>query len=198
MSVPHLLVVISLILNAVALLPYIRDTLRGKTKPNQATWFMWALAPMVGSIVAFNSGADPWITAPVFSSGFWPLMVFIASFLTKHGYWKLSPFDITCGTLSFVAFIVWLITASVSAAIVLAIASDFLASIPTLKKLWLYPETETKISFLLAFLSFLVAVCAIETWDIKNALFQVYLVGINFALMFAAYKQDFFVWARRR
>ena len=188
----------SIFLNAVALIPYIRDMFRGTTKPNQATWFMWALAPMVGSIIAFNSGADPWITAVVFSSGFWPMIVFIASFIAKHGYWKLTRFDLWCAALSFVAFIIWIITDSTAVAIILAILSDLLASVPTLKKLWLYPESETKISFVIVFLAFCIAAFAIETWDIKNAAFQIYLVGINLLMLSAAYKKDLFAWMRVR
>ena len=153
---------------------------------------MWALAPLVSSVVAFNSGADPWITAPVFSSGFWPLIVFLVSFINKNSYWRLSLFDVVCGALSFAAFLIWLATSSAAIAIMLAITSDFLASVPTLKKLWQHPESETKITFLIAFASFAVAVPAIQVWTIESAAFQMYLVGINLALMIAAYKKDLF------
>jgi len=178
------------------MVPYTYNTLRGTTKPNQATWFMWALAPLVGSFVAFQSGADAWIVAPVFSSGFWPLVVFFASFLTEHGYWKLSTFDIVCGVFSFLAFVAWLITSSAPFAIALAILSDFLAGIPTVKKLWQYPETETKMTFILSFASFIVAMFAITTWNVESAAFLVYLLVMNLALMFAAYKRDIFSYFR--
>ena len=180
------------VLNFSAMFAYLRDTYRGITKPNRVTWFMWALAPLTASFIAYGSGADPWITAPVFSSGFWPLVVFLVSFKDKNSYWQLSRFDLLCGALSLVAFLVWLSTESVAVAIILTILSDFLASVPTLKKLWSYPESETKITYFITFLSFVITIPAIQKWDVLGAAFQIYLVLMNFALMFAAYQKDVF------
>jgi hypothetical protein len=196
MTLVHALVVVSLVVNFAAMFTYLRDTIRGTTKPNRATWFMWALAPLVASGVAYGAGADPWITAPVFFSGFWPLVIFLFSFTNREGYWRLTRLDWLCGALSFLAFLIWLVTKSAEVAIILAILSDFLASVPTLTKLWKYPETETKITFVLTFVSFVFSTFAIRVWSIESAAFQIYLLAINFALMFAAYKQDIILMLR--
>lgn len=190
MTFVHGLIVASLLVNFAAMFAYLRDTWRGTTQPNRATWFMWALAPLSASAIALGSGADPWITAPVFASGFWPLVVFIVSFRAKEGYWHLTLLDWFCGALSLFAFVLWFITMSSGFAIILAIVSDLLATVPTLRKLWKYPETETKITFVLTSASFVLSAFAIREWNIENSAFQVYLLLINFALMFAAYKQD--------
>ena len=158
---------------------YIRDTLLGKTKPNRVTWFMWALAPLVGSGIAFSSGADPWVTSRVFIAGALPFMVFAVSFVDAQAYWKLSSFDILCGALSLFAFVLWFITRQSDTAILLAIAADVFASIPTLVKAWKFPETETGISYVLYSLSFAIVLPAIPVWNVANAGFQLYLLCIN-------------------
>jgi len=53
-------------------LPYIKDTLKGKTKPNKMTWLMWSVAPLIGGMAAFADGVG-WAALPVLASGFYPL-----------------------------------------------------------------------------------------------------------------------------
>jgi len=190
MTLPHILILLSLTTNFCATLVYMRDTVRGTTKPNRATWFLWALAPLVASFIAFRAGADPWITAVTFESGFLPLIVFLLSFTNREGYWKLTSFDWSCAAFSLLAFVFWLMTSAAGFSIILAIVSDFLASVPTLKKLWQHPETETKILFVFTFVSFLLSGLAIRGWSIENSAFQIYLLVMNFALLVAAYKKD--------
>src|SRR3954466_11100069 len=118
MTVVHALILASLLVNLCATAPYIWNTYHGITRPNRTTWFMWALAPLVASAIAYSAGADPWITSPVFLSGFLPLIVFIISFANKSAYWRLQWFDWLCGALSFAAFFIWLFVNSAAVAII--------------------------------------------------------------------------------
>ena len=101
-----MLVAVSALIAMVGGYAYVRDTIKGKTKPNKVSWGMWALAPLVGVAAALGAGADPWAVVRIFFAGFIPLMVFIGSFLNRNAYWKLNKFDITCGVLSLSALAV--------------------------------------------------------------------------------------------
>src|SRR6185437_3311743 len=35
---------------------YLRDTLRGTTKPNRVTWLLWAVAPLLATVVELDEG----------------------------------------------------------------------------------------------------------------------------------------------
>ncbi len=61
---------------------YIRETIRGRTKPNKITWLMWSVAPLIGTAAALSDGVR-WAVLPVFMSGFGPLLIFIASFVNS-------------------------------------------------------------------------------------------------------------------
>ena len=122
---------------------YIRDTLRGKTQPNQVTWFLWFVAPAIGIAAALINCVDWTIQLPVFMAGFVPLLVFIASFVNKHAHWKLGMFDYACGLSSVLALVLWALTKDPVIAIIFAIIADGLAALPTLVKSWAHPETET-------------------------------------------------------
>src|SRR3989344_7823141 len=105
---PQILVIVSIFISIAGASAYIRDTVRGTTKPNRISWSLWALAPLIGTAAALSAGADVWATTRVFLSGFLPLIVFIASFVNRQSYWKLTFFDMMCGVCSGIALVLWL------------------------------------------------------------------------------------------
>ena len=58
---------------------YLRDTLRGTTKPNRVTWLLWAFAPLLAAAVELDDGVGL-RALPTFMIGFMPLLVFVGSF----------------------------------------------------------------------------------------------------------------------
>ncbi len=170
---------------------YIRDTIRGKTKPNRITWLLWSIAPFIGSAAAFASGVR-WAVIPVFMSGFGPLTVFISSFVNKNSYWKLERFDYLCGFLSLLALILWGITKMPIIAIIFAIASDLLAGVPTILKSWKYPETENAAPFTTGLLASISSFAAVKMWNFSSIGFPIYLTLMNGLIAIIIYRRKIF------
>lgn len=189
---PHILVIISAGVSIAGASTYIRDTIRGNTKPNRVSWSMWALAPMIGTAAALAAHADVWATSRIFLSGFLPLIIVVASFVNPGSYWKLTLFDALCGVCSLVALFIWLGVQSPTGAILVAALGDGFACIPTLRKAWLHPETESGIVFLGSLVAVLLVVPSIPKWDIQNSAFQIYLLAANVALLFSIYRKRIF------
>lgn len=172
---------------------YIRDTLAGKTTPNRVTWSMWALAPLIGTVAAYSAQADFWATVRIFLAGFLPLLVFLASFVNNKSYWKLTLFDVICGLLSLLGLVFWGITSVPQSAILLAVIGDAFAALPTIKKAWLFPKTETGITYIASLISVLLVIPSIPVWNIENSAFQVYLLISNILLLIAVYRKRGFM-----
>lgn len=189
LSFAHWLVLLSIAVSLGGISAYVRDTLRGKTKPNRVSWVMWSVAPLVGTIAALSAGADLWATSRIFLAGFLPLLVLSASFLNPQSYWKLTPFDLLCGLCSLSAFLVWMLIDTPRLAVLLAAAGDGFASLPTLRKAWRYPETETGVSYITSFVSVLLVIPSIPVWNIENSAFQIYLLVTNTLLLFVVYRK---------
>ncbi|MFT7674553.1 MAG: hypothetical protein ACI845_002970 [Gammaproteobacteria bacterium] len=170
-------------------LPYFLDTLSGKTKPNLVTWFMWMLAPSVSAGAALASGADIWATARIIMGGLVPLAILIAAFMNRHGHWRLTRFDLGCGSLSLLALIVWGAIDSPLIAILLASAGNTIAAVPTFFKAWNYPETETRVTYVTSFISSLIIFPSIPEWNIENAAFQILLLLSTGLLLLAVYRE---------
>ena len=184
----HWLVVLSALISCAGAYAYIRDTLSGKTKPNRVSWSMWALAPLIGTFAALSSGADFWATVRIFLAGFLPLLVLLVSFVNPQSFWKLTRFDLACGVLSLNAILAWAIVDAPRAAILLAASGDAFACIPTIRKAWRYPETETGITYLASWVSVVLVLPSIPVWNIENAAFQVFLLVANSMLLFSVYR----------
>jgi hypothetical protein len=174
----ELLVIIGSIASLIAIAGYIRDTLKGTTKPNRVTWLMWTIAPMIAFFAAASQGLT-WSLLPGFMSGFGPLLVLIASFLNPKSYWKLKPFDYLCGALSILAMILWAITKDINIAIIFSILSDGLAAVPTLTKSWVAPESETVAPFIVGMLNALAGIIVATQFVFNEVGFNIYLVIIN-------------------
>jgi hypothetical protein len=174
-------VVIATLLSAFA---YIRSMFKGSTKPNRISWLMWAIAPFIAVAAAKSSGVG-WAVVPVFMSGLSPFLIFVASFLTKKAYWKLSVFDYVCGVLSGLALVLWYVTSNPNVAIVFAIASDGLATVPTFTKAWRYPETESVWPFITGVFGASSGLAAVTLWAFSEYAFPAYLLAVNAMLLIA-------------
>lgn len=179
---PEKIVYLSIIFTVTGSFFYIRDILRGKTKPNLVTWFFWGLAPIVGAYLQIKDGAGLSVL-PVFLAGFVPLIIFMVALTKREGYWKITKFDILCGTFSFLALVLWVTTHNASLSILFAILSDGLASIPTIMKSWKFPETETSVGYLPGILNNTLGLLVIKNWNFSIYSFSVYFIVLNLALI---------------
>jgi hypothetical protein len=186
----HWFVILSALISIGGAYAYVRDTLSGKSKPNRVSWLMWALAPLIGTAAAFASDADFWATLRIFLAGLLPLLVFLASFVNPQSYWKLTSFDLMCGSLSLVALFVWGAVDSPRIAILLAAIGDGFASFPTLIKAWKYPETETGITYAAFLVSVVLVIPSIPVWNIENSAFQIYLLTGNAFMLLCIYRKQ--------
>ena len=186
----QVLVIISAILILYGGFAYLKDTLSGKTKPNRVSWFMWALAPLVSLGAAFSVDADIWPSVRVIVGGIVPATVFLASFVNKNSYWKLTRFDLICGLFSLLALVFWQLANSPLLAILLATAANTFASIPTFFKAWNYPETETRLIYVTSFLSAILIIPSIPEWNIENSAFQLMLMVSTGLLLIAVFRKD--------
>lgn len=154
---------------------YAYDTLKGRNRPNRVTWALWAVAPMIGFFAQLSQhvGLQSLLT---FSIGFGPLLVLIASFVNRKAFWKLTTFDILCGSVSLLALVLWALTGRGFVALVLSIVADFFAAVPTIKKSYLEPESESGFPFLWGALAALTTLLTIKMWSVSNSAYGFYVL----------------------
>jgi len=167
---------------------YFRDTWLGKTSPNRVSWLIWVISGGIGFFASLAKGAT-WSTLPVFLATLGPALVLLASYHNKTAVWKVGRFDWVCGSLSFVGLALWQMTDNASLAILFALLSDLFASLPTLKKSWTHPETETGWSYLPPVYSSFIGVYLAANWSFHEVAFPIYLMVINGLIFLIVYSR---------
>src|SRR3989344_6388359 len=131
---------IAVILTFVAYVPYYRDIIAGKTHPHIYSWSLWGILTVLLVALQIKGGAGPatWVTA---SAGLLCIGVVILGM--KNGKKIITTSDTVVAILSLIAMCFWLIADQPVISMILVIAADGLAFIPTIRKSWLEPFTET-------------------------------------------------------
>jgi len=183
-------VIISL-LGIIGVFFYIKNIFYGSIKPNLVSWFFWALAPLLGAFFQIKAGAVLSVL-PVFIAGFGPLVVFIFCLFKKERYWKITKFDIFCGIFSFFALIFYIFTKNLGISILFAILSDCLAAIPTIKKSWNFPKTESAFIYMIGITTNIIGLFVIKNWVFSIYSFSIYLIIMNTIITFSIYQKRIF------
>lgn len=180
------IIIAGVLLNAAGAALYVRDTLAGRTKPNLVTFILWAASPLIGAVAAFVQGVG-WAAVPTLFTGLLPVSVVVAALLSKHGLWRLRPFDYVCGLFSVLALVLWAATKDANIAIGFAILSDLLAAVPTLRKSWTNPETETPLAYVASTISAASSFLVVADYSFAEIAFPSYLfiIGLTFLALFA-------------
>lgn len=171
-------VYLAVLVNFIGGFVYLKDTLTGKAKPNKVTWFLWALAPLIAFAAEIKQGVGI-ISLMTFSVGFYPLLIFIASFFSKKSEWKLGAFDLICGALSILGLVLWFITKEAEVAILFALLADGLAALPTIKKSFYYPETESASAFIGGTIGGGLTLLTLKNFDLAHLGFPLYIFIVN-------------------
>lgn len=184
-------VILGSIIQLIGCFSYIKDTIKGTTKPNRVTWLLWSIAPIIATIAALSKGVTIAVL-PTFVAGFGPLLVFLASFINPNSYWKLGKSDYICGVFSILALILWGVTNEANIAIIFAILSDFTAALPTFIKAWKEPESESIAPFTTGLISTSTTFLVLALWNFSELAFPIYLLVINTLLILTIKRTSIF------
>lgn len=177
------------IVSLVAFIPYLIAMLRGKTKPNRATWLIWTVVGFMLLVSYRFSGANDTIWVPI-SYVIGPLVVFTLSIYYGKGGW--NRFDGCCLFGSGASLFFWWMSGSPMVALLINLFIDFLGAIPTVRKVYHQPETEDRFAWVLACMSSIINLFAIEDWTFAIWVYPVYMCignGLITALIFIRRKQ---------
>lgn len=178
---PAYFVLIGAAIGSIGEVAYIIETLKGKIKPNRVSFLLWSAAPFIAFAAQFKQGVgiESLIT---FCTGLFSLLIFLASFVNKKAQWKVTRFDLTCGVLSFLGLVLWALTRVGNVAIFFSILADGLAAVPTIVKVYRYPETELGWPWLATSSGVVLTLLTLSRFTFANSAFILYLLIVNFTI----------------
>ncbi|MFO0970972.1 MAG: hypothetical protein U0520_01325 [Candidatus Saccharimonadales bacterium] len=180
----NLVGIIAVALTFIGYIPYIRDTIKGKTKPHIFTWFIWGFVTAVAFGLQLSDKAGPGAFVTLAAA---IVCLAIALIGLRKGSKEITKSDTMFLVLSMVALVLWLFAEQAVLSVILLSLIDILGFIPTIRKSWHKPGEETLISYVVNTVRFCLALYALErytivtilyplTWVLANGLFSVYLI----------------------
>jgi len=136
------------IIDLLANIPYIRDILQGKSKPNIASWSTWCLINTIAVLAALAAGNA--INTVILGATYLVGSLTILILGLFKGTRKYTWFDALCQSLAVVGIILWRTSHDPNIALGFAILVDVLAVFPTYIHSWIYPYEETWSTFAIA------------------------------------------------
>lgn len=162
-----------------SVLPYVRDILRGITKPNIVSWTTWTL--LTGIATAAEIAAHEYAAA-VFTGAAAAETALVVVLGLRRGYVKYTGFDVICQIAAVAGIVLWQIFNSPVIGVVGAVMIDFVGALPTFRHSWLRPGEETWQTYMLAALGAAFAVAALTDYNWISLPYAVYIVLVNTAL----------------
>ena len=168
--------IIAGIISALAFVPYCISILKGKTKPNRASWWIWFWLGILAYFSYKASGAHDTL---------WVALVYVITpFITamlslKYGEGGWNKFDLACLGCSIVGSLVWFISSSPLIALLLFLSIDLFGALPTLKKTYYHPETENSLAWFLMAVGNLVNVFAAEQLKFSILVYPLYMLIVG-------------------
>ena len=160
-------------------IPYVRDTVRGSTRPHRGTWLIWSVLAIVVCLSQRADGAS-WSLIMAAAGAVLTGAVFLLSICRGEG--GLSPADVLMITLAGGGVIGWVVAGEPVVATACVVAADLIGVAMMVPKTYRDPGSETLATFALASLSGALAAGAVGAPDRSLLLYPVYYCLVNGAI----------------
>jgi hypothetical protein len=175
------LVLVSALLTASCVLPYLRDIRRGTTRPQRASWFVFSTLSITAAVSQFAGGAGPgaWLAAGS-AAGF--SAVFVVSIRTGEG--GFSRADRAALSVAAIAVAASVVTSTPLVALLGVIVAEQAAVVLTVRKTFDDPTSETMSTWILDGAAGVAAIAAIPNFtDLNDLLYPIHHILANLAVV---------------
>lgn len=163
-------------LSIVSAIPYIRDTLAGRTHPNIVSWFTWTLLNGINAAAAWSVGARQTAAFSLLAGVATAVIVIIG---LRGGLRRYGRFDIACQAVALAGIILWRLTDNPNLAVLINLGADFSGFLPTYRHVLGAPHAETWQLFALSACSASLALLAIPRYSFIALASPLYIFCAN-------------------
>ncbi len=171
-----LISIVAIVLIFIGYIPYVRDIFLRKTKPHIFSWFLWTLVTFV--IYALQrdagAGAGAWVTLTLAL-----LLGAICMLALKYGTRDIHPSDVALLICALLALPLWIIVHQPVLSIILLCCIDMCAFIPTVRKSWHDPYSETLSLYVITTARHALSIFALAEYNIITMLFPLTWICAN-------------------
>jgi len=162
------LAVVAVALTFAGYVPYLRDTLNGKTRPHVYSWLVWGVVTLLAFALQNTDHPGPGSLVTL-AAGLICLLVFALAL--KHGRRDITASDTVFLLLAVGAMGLWVLVSQPVVAVVLLSSIDMLGFLPTIRKSWHAPDSETLSTYVMNTFRFTLALVALQHYTLVTSLY---------------------------
>ncbi len=169
-------IIISTIVAIGAIVPYLGDIVKGRTKPRISTWLIWTILTSIATAAAFVAGeyrTALYSASAAIATG---LVVVLGA---KNGDRLFDRFDLFCLAGAVTGLVLWALFNSPEVALAAILIVDFIGALPTLRHGWTKPYDETWHTFAIGGLGGGLALAGLESFTFAALAFPLYVAAYN-------------------
>jgi hypothetical protein len=159
--------------------PYVRDIVRGRTRPHRGTWLVWAVLAVVVYGSQRADGAS-WSLIMAGAQALLTTLIFVLA--VRRGEGGLSAADMALTAMAAVGVAGWLVSDEPIVATASVVAADLLAAAMMTPKTYRDPGSETLASFALASVGGALAAGAVASPEPALLMYPIYFCAVNAAI----------------
>jgi hypothetical protein len=160
-------------------IPYIRDIVRGTTRPHRGTWLVWAVLAIVVYESQRADGAS-WSLLMTGAQAMLTSLIFILA--VRRGEGGLSATDALLTAMAAAGVVGWVISDEPIVATASVVVADLVAAAMMTPKTYRDPTSETLASFALASVGGALAAGAVASAEPALLMYPVYFCAVNAAI----------------
>ncbi len=170
LDIKEIIGIITVVLGVIGYIPYLKDTVAGKTKPHVYTWFVWSLVAFIvfALQISDEAGAGAWVTLV---AGILSFLIFLLGL--KRGDKDITTSDTAFFIAALAALVLWLVAGQPIVSITLLVTVGILGFLPTLRKSWNKPHSETLSTYAINAARHGLSVFALSEYTVVTWLFPV-------------------------
>ena len=168
MNTKNALALVAILFAILAYIPYIRDVLKGRTKPHAFSWLIWGTMSMVAFYAEYGDGggAGTWVLAFTVLIDY---MIFTLALYKGERSIKIT--DWLALLAAFVGLGLWTVHDQPPMSLILISAVGVVGFIPTVRKSMEKPHQETISAYMFLTLKYIFAVAALERYTLITLVF---------------------------
>ncbi len=185
--------IISISIYLVGAIPYWRDVLSGRTIPHLFSVLVWLILVWFNCYVLWLNGEWLWFIPSIIMaiSLFFAVIFWVKMFKQIQINW----FDYICLILSGLLLVYYFFSQNIINTVIFTVIIDFIAFLPTFKKGWLQPWTESILIYLLAWVNQIFTILSLSEFSMETSLFWGYIFfgNVIFFIM-VAFRRYYLKW----
>jgi hypothetical protein len=168
---------VAIVLTIIGYVPYIRDIFKRKTVPHVFTFFIWGFASILTFALQMHGGGGvgAWVTL---AAAIICLFIFVLGL--KYGEKNITRADIIFFVISIISLVLWPIAKQPVWAVVLIVAVDVFGFLPTIRKSWNKPYSETLFTYQLCVFRHGMSMFGLRQFNLLTLLYPLAWTAANF------------------